>query len=87
MSGGITFPVATPQKPHPDVDEPRKDGYFEHTHDALGYGVIGVVPAVDPEQERLNTAVRTTGLIPRGRPVRLDYDEDLGFYENATDRS
>lgn len=82
FSGGITFPIATPQKPYPDIDEPRKDGYFEHTHDALGYGIVSVVPAVDPEQEKLNRAANTTGLIPRGRPVRVDHDDDLGFYEN-----
>lgn len=81
FAGGITHPVATKLKPYPDADEPRKDGYFENVHDALGYAAVNVVPAVDPRLEDQIQVAKTTGVTPRGRPTRVEYDDDLGFYE------
>lgn len=45
MNGGIAFAKET--KLNPDPTEPNKDGYYEHLHDALGYGLVNMVPAVD----------------------------------------
>jgi hypothetical protein len=41
-SSGITYPKATPQEQTPA--KPRKDGYYEHLHDGVGYTIIQVVP-------------------------------------------
>ena len=39
VSGGITFRKGTLQNPAPAA--PAKDGYYDHLHDALSYGVVG----------------------------------------------
>lgn len=43
LDGGLTFRKATPQNPAPS--EPRKDGRHDNVHDALTYGLVGIVPA------------------------------------------
>jgi hypothetical protein len=45
MNGGIAFGNAT--LAHPKAGQPAKDGHFEHLHDALGYGLVNVVPVAD----------------------------------------
>lgn len=45
MSGGIAFAQATALNPIPTG--PRKDGYYEHLHDCLGYAVVNLIPARD----------------------------------------
>jgi hypothetical protein len=42
FSGGIAYPEPTKSEPQPK--KPRKDGYFEHTHEASTYVVCNVVP-------------------------------------------
>lgn len=43
LDGGLTFKKATTLNPMPS--EPRKDGRHDNTHDALTYGLVGIVPA------------------------------------------
>jgi hypothetical protein len=45
FGGALAFETATKLKPIPVA--PKKDGHFENLHDALGYGVVGVVPLDD----------------------------------------
>lgn len=45
FSGALAFETATKLKPIPV--NPKKDGHFENIHDALGYGIAGVVPLDD----------------------------------------
>jgi hypothetical protein len=40
LAGGICYAKGTDANPRPEA--PIKDGYYEHIHDALGYGVINV---------------------------------------------
>jgi len=43
LDGGLTFEKATRLNPLPG--KPRKDGRHDNTHDALTYGLVGMVPA------------------------------------------
>ncbi len=45
LSGGIVFAKGTAENPSPE--KPHKDGYFEHTHEALLYSMASTVPAAD----------------------------------------
>lgn len=60
MGGGISYPDAT--KANPSPKKPKKDGYFEHLHDCLGYTVIQLTPAAQREDwgegEELDDGVR-----------------------------
>lgn len=49
FNGGIAFPKETQANPLPD--QPHKDGFYEHLHDALGYLVVGYVPMLRPVLE------------------------------------
>jgi hypothetical protein len=40
MRGGITF--GNPTKANPMPDRPKRDGWYEHLLDALGYAVVNV---------------------------------------------
>lgn len=51
MRGGIAYPEATKSSPEPD--KPHKDGFYEHLHDAIGYGLVNVVPAAPPKNPKL----------------------------------
>ncbi len=46
--GGLAFKNKTNQDPLPNA--PAKDGFFEHLHDALGYGLWNVVELVDEDE-------------------------------------
>ena len=45
FGGGIAYKKATENDPEPEA--PAKDGYYEHLHDALGYGIINLVTVVE----------------------------------------
>lgn len=47
MKGGIAYPEGT--KANPEPEEPKKDGYYDHLHDAAGYALVNTVPAVAPK--------------------------------------
>lgn len=48
FGGGLAFKQKSAQNPLPN--EPNKDGFYEHIHDALGYGLCNVVELVDEEE-------------------------------------
>lgn len=73
MNGGIAYP--RPTKTNPDPREPDKDGYYEHLHDALGYALVNVVPAV-PDAEVRRQPDRT--VYQNRRPV-VEPGEFQGF--------
>lgn len=50
MKGGIGYPEAT--KANPTPTQPRKDGFYEHLHDALGYAAINLCPIDERPQRR-----------------------------------
>lgn len=52
FSGGIAYPKPTKAHPHPT--DPAKDGVYDHVHDALGYGLVNVVP-VDEAAPRVSS--------------------------------
>jgi hypothetical protein len=41
LGGGIVYPEATPGNPEPT--DPKKDGFYEHLHEAAGYALINIV--------------------------------------------
>jgi len=45
FNGGISYPEATKMTPQPT--QPKRDGFYEHIHDALNYTAINVVPKQD----------------------------------------
>jgi hypothetical protein len=45
LGGRIAYKRPTRDNPMPD--EPAKDGYYEHLHDALGYALVNVVPVAE----------------------------------------
>jgi hypothetical protein len=47
MGGGISYKKGTEMDPEPE--EPSKDGYFEHLHDALGYLLVNVLPVIEEQ--------------------------------------
>jgi hypothetical protein len=57
MAGGISYKKGTEMDPEPE--EPSKDGYFEHLHDALGYLLVNVLPVIEEQ-----------GDPPKAGPVR-----------------
>jgi hypothetical protein len=46
LDGGLAYRRPTPLNPKPE--EPRKDGFYDNIHDALTYGLVGVVPSSPP---------------------------------------
>jgi hypothetical protein len=77
FNGALSFERATKDNPIPS--KPRKDGHFENIHDALGYGIVAVVPMEDrrPESEEPRV-VGYDGRTPLYKPA----GEDLGWYES-----
>lgn len=47
FAGGLVWPKGTERQPEIDKDEPWKDGFFEHCHDALRYTVVNVIDSVE----------------------------------------
>lgn len=45
LAGGVTFSKGT--KKEPLSDKANKDGFYEHLHDALRYGLVGVMPILE----------------------------------------
>lgn len=89
LSGGITYPEPTKMKPTPT--DPQKDKFFEHIHDAFGYGVTQIVPAADPEELQANDQQYDGQFIYQGRipiPLRevMAEPETMDFYETRIGR-
>ena len=77
FNGALSFERATKDNPIPS--KPRKDGHFENIHDALGYGIVAVVPMEDRKPETQAPVV--VGYDGR-EPVYKQIGEDLGWYES-----
>lgn len=79
LNGGIAYDE--PSKDNPNPDDCVKDGYYEHLHDALGYGATQVVMVVDEKPRRAHNVPSGVG----GRTLRRVYEdeaqESLGFHE------
>lgn len=75
MNGAIAYPKAT--KVNPDPTEPCKDGYYEHLHDSIGYGLTNIVPAVADQRQ----IPRIVQYLNR-RPMEIQ-TMDLGWKETA----
>ncbi len=78
LNGGIAYEGPTKDKLY--SDDCVKDGYFEHLHDALGYGAVQVVQHVETPVQ--TPRYRFGG--PTGRtltPVDPGAGESLGFNE------
>lgn len=79
LRGGIAYPKGTATNPQPQ--EPVKDGYYEHIHDALGYALVGTVPVAEGPQPR-----RIEVWSDR-RPQVVDLEEDgMGWLEAVKGR-
>lgn len=78
--GGYSYPKGTTANPQPT--DPLKDGYYEHTHDALGYALVGVVPVVD-----VRARPRETVYVDR-KPFdwQPGNDNDMGWLETLKGR-
>lgn len=59
FEGKLVFKEKTPGEPLPNA--PRKDGYYEHLHDALGYAVVNLVPPAEEGPRKLQWGVQTAG--------------------------
>ena len=70
LGGGITYKKESMNDPEPEA--PAKDGYFEHLHDAFGYGIINLVSVTEELPEPL----------PRG-PVREDSELEYNPRSNV----
>ncbi len=77
FNGALAFERATKENPIPT--KPRKDGHWENLHDALGYGIIAVVPLEDRQPGQPNKLV--IGFNGR-TPIYGAEGEDLGWYES-----
>jgi hypothetical protein len=70
LGGRIVFAKATPEDPLPAG--PKKDGYYEHLHDALGYALCNVVPATEerpPEPVAMRYEGRELVPMPEGEGI------------------
>lgn len=72
--GGICYPKPTEANPNPDVS--RKDGYYEHLHDALGYVLVNQEAIAGEYQAPPREPLMYEG---RGALVPREKVEDLGF--------
>ena len=63
LAGGLTHSKGVANKPA--ADTVNKDGYFEHLHDALRYGVVGVIPVTEGI---LDASLRTNRLLEAAQP-------------------
>ncbi len=78
LNGGIAYEV--PGKDEMASDECVKDGYFEHLHDALGYGVVQVCKAVQPGQAKTSFQYARGGR-KLTEVTEMAGEESLGFSE------
>lgn len=73
FGGGLVY--KEPTKENPEPSEPRKDGVYEHLHDALGYVATQVVPKVRPVVKKPGSRVLPKGTVraaAESRPNRLE---------------
>ena len=77
FNGALSFENVTKDNPIPS--RPRKDGHYENLHDALGYGVVAVVPM---EDRRPGDSPRTIIGYDGRQPVYAPSGEELGWYES-----
>jgi hypothetical protein len=71
LNGGIAYKQPTVADPHPD--DCVKDGFYEHLHDALGYGVVQVCPPV----QMVKPVQKFTRGGPTGRSI-IPVEESMG---------
>ncbi len=87
LGGGIVYATSTPAKPRPDTA--KKDGLFEHVHDALRYTITHVVdpdmelperivPETFRDQAKLEEAMNE-GLLSGREEVYGVYEEDMDW--------
>lgn len=81
FNGALAFERSTKENPIPT--KPRKDGHYENIHDALGYGIIAVVPMEDRHPGEPNRLL--VGYNGR-TPVYRAEGDDLGWYETVRQR-
>jgi hypothetical protein len=73
LNGGLTWAKGT--KADPLQDKCAKDGYHDHVHDALRYGLVGAVSVVEHfEVGREHKGDEVTWKAKRGRDGRLDWE-------------
>lgn len=72
FTGGIVYPKPTATNPYPR--DPKKDGLYDHYHEAFGYGVTNVVPATEAEARRVAMAPTPSGRGVYFRQRRPDID-------------
>jgi hypothetical protein len=83
MSGGLRWKKPTPNDPTPK--ECAKDGRYEHSHDALGYGLVNMVPLTEDHLDDGQEWIwRDRELVPMP-PELMDHGPAGGFevYENV----
>jgi hypothetical protein len=83
FAGGIAYERATPQNPLPV--NPIKDGYFEHLHDCLGYGVLGLFPA-HGSRPLPTPAVRYEGRRRVDVRQQMQAQQDIGLWSRIAKR-
>lgn len=77
FNGALSF--ERPTKDNPIPTKPRKDGHYENLHDALGYGIVAVVPLEDNRPgENAPEVIGYDGRSPIYKPM----GEDMGWYES-----
>lgn len=81
FNGALAFERSTKDNPIPT--KPRKDGHYENLHDALGYGIVSVVPLEDRHPGQPNQQL--VGYDGR-KPIYRPDGEDLGWYETVRQR-
>ena len=81
FNGALSFEKSTKDNPIPT--KPRKDGHYENLHDALGYGIVAVVPMEDRHPGEPNK--RVIGYDGRS-PIYGADGSDLGWYETVRQR-
>lgn len=81
FNGALAFERSTKDNPIPT--KPRKDGHYENLHDALGYGIVSVVPMEDRTPGKPNQQL--VGYDGR-QPIYRAEGEDLGWYETVRQR-
>lgn len=81
FNGALAFERSTKDNPIPT--KPRKDGHYENLHDALGYGIVSVVPLEDRHPGQPNKQL--VGYDGR-QPIYRPEGEDMGWYETVRQR-